>query len=67
MSMMDNIKGVVNKDNPQGETLTSNPESSRLFKRLELPGTINSENSAYLTLIAGFLILIKIHWLKIKT
>ena len=49
----DGINGIVG-DNPQGKALTSNPETSRLFKRLELPGTINSENSAYLTFNCGF-------------
>ena len=53
----DNIKGVVNQDindeSVEVETLTSTPETSRLFKRLELPGTINSEHSTYLTFNCG--------------
>ena len=48
----DGINGIVG-NNPQGKTLASNPETSRLFKRLELPGTVNSENSTYLTFNCG--------------
>ena len=48
----DGFTGIIG-DNPQGVTLGSNTETSRLFKRLELPGTINSNHSAYLTFNCG--------------